>query len=252
VDIRCRGHLFGNGPYEADEFPGNRDHDLVRVFPVGEQLARALAQPHLCLPADILDDFGLCFEPQLSMPTDFRGVTVGPGALDQSATGMGIPGFGKSSLAASRPTGGFRRRQDHIVHELAGVVEACQVAEFCHCGDGHGALHAGSGLQRLNDRVQTPGEHVLVEVLFQTLQPFRVFGDRAEIFLTDEVLSRGGADDFAESPEGAGLQVARLVERISCRSKKAFRRNFAALRSRMASARAWPRSWMASSSPLGT
>jgi hypothetical protein len=50
----------------------------------------------------------------------------------------------------------------------------------------------------------------------------------------------------------AGLQVARPVERLACRSTTACRRNFAAWRSRMGAARARPRWRMASSATVGT
>lgn len=65
VDLGGHGYLLGNGLPEADEFSGNSTHDLVRVFATGEQFSIALAQPHLALPSDILDDVELCFEPQL-------------------------------------------------------------------------------------------------------------------------------------------------------------------------------------------
>jgi hypothetical protein len=41
----------------------------------------------------------------------------------------------------------------------------------------------------------------LVELLFQTLPAFRVFGARAHVFVEDNVLRRGGTDDVAEPPE---------------------------------------------------
>jgi hypothetical protein len=50
----------------------------------------------------------------------------------------------------------------------------------------------------------------------------------------------------------AGPQAARPVERISCRRRKALRSHCAVLRSRMASARARHRSYMASPSLWGT
>jgi hypothetical protein len=81
VDRRGHRYLFGNGPHEADQFPGKSDDDLVHVFPAGEQLAITLAEPHLGLPTAILDDFGVFFESSLSMPTDFCGVPLGPGPM---------------------------------------------------------------------------------------------------------------------------------------------------------------------------
>jgi hypothetical protein len=111
---------------------------------------------------------------------------------------MGIPGCGNRPLTPPRPPGGFRGGQAPIVHAWSGVVDAGQVAACCHRGDGHGARHAAPGLPRLNDRVQTPGGHVRVAGLCQTLPPFRVCGDRADICLKDHGLRRGRADDVAE------------------------------------------------------
>ena len=61
------------------------------------------------------------------------------------------------------------------------------------------------------------------------------------------------AQTTAESHRrGAGPQAARPVERRSWRRQNALRRNWAALRSAMASSRARLRAWLASSSTLGT
>jgi hypothetical protein len=62
VDLGGHGYLLGDGPHEADQFPGKSDDDLVHVFPAGEQWAITLAEPPLGLPTDILDDFGVFFE----------------------------------------------------------------------------------------------------------------------------------------------------------------------------------------------
>ena len=63
VDLRGPGHLFGHSPHAADQFPSHGDHDLVGMFPAGEELARALAESDVGLPADILEDFGWFFAP---------------------------------------------------------------------------------------------------------------------------------------------------------------------------------------------
>ena len=57
---------------------------------------------------------------------------------------------------------------------------------------------------------------MFVEFLFQTLQPFCVFVDRADIFLKDNLLGRGGADNCAEPPEvgrapGGLARIAHIV-----------------------------------------
>jgi hypothetical protein len=60
--LGCHGNLLGNGPQETDSFTGNGHHDLVGMFASGEQSAIAFTKPHLCLPADGLDDVGLVFQ----------------------------------------------------------------------------------------------------------------------------------------------------------------------------------------------
>ena len=49
-------YLPGDSPYKRRHFPGDGDNHLVG-FPSADQLAIPLAQPHLGLPADILDRF---------------------------------------------------------------------------------------------------------------------------------------------------------------------------------------------------
>jgi hypothetical protein len=84
------------------------------------------------------------------MPTDFCGVPIGPGTLAQRTTGMAMPGFCHSPLPAPWPTRGFRGGQAQRVHELSGIVEACEVPQFGHRGDRYGARHAAQGLERFD------------------------------------------------------------------------------------------------------
>src|SRR5919108_3986861 len=44
------------------------------------------------------------FQPELQGATDFSGIPVGPGPLDQGASGMRVTGFGDQTLPASLPT----------------------------------------------------------------------------------------------------------------------------------------------------
>ena len=48
-------HLTGDGPDEGRHFPGDRDHDLVGMFPPCREVSETFAQPHLGFPADVLD-----------------------------------------------------------------------------------------------------------------------------------------------------------------------------------------------------
>jgi hypothetical protein len=60
---------------------------------------------------------------------------------------MGIPGFGHGTLSASLARGVLRGNAAQKFHECSGGIEACQVAELGHGGDGHRALAAAQGLE---------------------------------------------------------------------------------------------------------
>ena len=50
------------------------------------------------------------------------------------------------------------------------MINTSAIANFGHQGDGHGAWHTAQGVQRLDHRVQTPGVHVILPGLFETLE----------------------------------------------------------------------------------
>ena len=194
--------LLRNSPRKRTQLPGNRDHDLMRVFPPCAELPIALAQADLGLPAHVLERLGELFEAEVEVPTPFGGVAIRPGPFHQRTTGIGIAGLGAAALASACATGRFRRRQAQIMHELSGVLAARQVAE---CGDGddrHCQLHATEGLQRVNHRAAPPGGDLLVAFLGQPLQPCGVFGDGPDIVLENHVLGGSGTDPLAQPPQG--------------------------------------------------
>src|SRR6266498_764745 len=43
-------NLLGNGPHKRDQLTGNRNYDLIRVFPPCAELPIAFTQADLCLP----------------------------------------------------------------------------------------------------------------------------------------------------------------------------------------------------------
>ena len=60
------------------------------MFASCRQASGAFAEPDLGLPTDVLDHFGLFFEPQLQMAADLGGIAIRPGAFDQDASSMGV------------------------------------------------------------------------------------------------------------------------------------------------------------------
>lgn len=201
VPCRSHGALLGHGPQKAKQCPGKSDDDWGHVFPAGEQRALPLTEPHLGLPADLLDALRWGCESQLSMPPDGGGVAIGPGPLDQRPPGMALASFGQRALLAPRPPGGCRGRQASIGHEVAGGGEAGAVTACGHRGDRDGKRHAAQGLERFDPGRSTPGGAVCMECLFETLQTFRGLADGADICLKDHWLRRGRPDPVREPPE---------------------------------------------------
>jgi hypothetical protein len=122
----------------------------------GDQSALALRKPDLGLPADVLDTFRLLFEPPLQMPTHLGRIALGPGAFDERAPCVGMPGFRDCPLPAPRTRGICRGNQPQARHELTGVLEACESSEFGHRGHRHGTLHAAQGLESVDHRASGP------------------------------------------------------------------------------------------------
>src|SRR5215470_18995610 len=179
------GNLLGNGPHEADQFPRHGDDDLMRIFAFGHQLAIPFAEPYLCLPADGLDRGGELLQAQLEMAADFRWIPIGPGTFDQGTTGMSIASLGHTALLTPRSTRIFRGGESEIMHELSGVLEAREVAQFGYHGHCHRELDPTQGLEGLDDRSEAPALHLFVELEFETAQTFRLFRDGLDVCLKD-------------------------------------------------------------------
>ena len=84
------------------------------------------------------------------------------------------------------------------------MSETGKVAEFGPSSHRDRALHPTQGLERLDDRGESPGLPLVCKFLFQTCQTFSVFGDRSDIFLEDDVLERGGGPDDRAQPAQVG------------------------------------------------
>jgi hypothetical protein len=62
--LRGDGDLFGHGPQQGDQFPGDGPHDLMGVLPPGAQASIPFAAPYVCLPAHIWSGFGPLLQAQ--------------------------------------------------------------------------------------------------------------------------------------------------------------------------------------------
>ena len=94
------------------------------------------------------------------------------------------------------------------------MLETCQVPNFRDHRDGHGELHPTQGLESVHHRMQAPRFDLLAEFLVQTPEALRVFRDGPDLCLQDDLLRRGGTDDFREPPEvsRAPIGPARIAD----------------------------------------
>jgi hypothetical protein len=105
LSLSRQRYLPGDGPHEGDPFPSHGHPHLIGVFAAGASLAVALAQPHLCLPTDILERRREFFETALEMAAHRGRIAVGPSAFNQRPAGMGIARHGDRALPTPLTTG---------------------------------------------------------------------------------------------------------------------------------------------------
>jgi hypothetical protein len=98
--LRDDGHLLGHGPHEACQLTGNGHGDHMGGVASCHESSVACTAPHLGLPTNVLDHFGLVCQSPLPVTTELRGRTVGPGAFAQEASGMGVARLGNRPRSA--------------------------------------------------------------------------------------------------------------------------------------------------------
>jgi hypothetical protein len=129
---------------------------------------------------------------------------------------MRVTGFSDRALPASLSTRVFGGDQAQMFHQLSGILEAGQVAQFGYDGHGDRELNPTHGLERLDHRLQAPGFDLLLQFLLQSLEAVGVLVDRADVFLVNDLLRRGGTDHFREPPQmgwapGGPARIADIV-----------------------------------------
>lgn len=87
---------LGNRPHERDQFPRDRRDRDIRMLAARGQSTKALTQPDLCFPADVLNRFGQPINAALNVLGDLGGMSIRPRPFDQGTTGN------RASSTASR------------------------------------------------------------------------------------------------------------------------------------------------------
>src|SRR5579863_1072586 len=118
---RDHRHLASNGPDEARQLAGDRGGDDIDRLAGPGELAITRAQPHLPLPGDIADQFGLVLLPQQQLAADPGREAVAPGRLDQQPASCSVARLGDAAAFDAGTTGMFGRYQPEIGHQLARI-----------------------------------------------------------------------------------------------------------------------------------
>src|SRR5712691_808318 len=198
---RGDGDLLGDGPHEGGELAGDGGDADVGMLAACDETAEAFAETDLGLPGDVLDRLGQALETFADVRGDLGGVLVGPGTLDENATGVTMTGFGDGALAAGLAGRVLAGDETEEAGELAWVVEAGEVADFGEHGDGDGVLDAAQGLEGANDGGEPPGGNQIGELGLDALEALDLLADGTQRLLEDDLLRRCGADDLGEVAE---------------------------------------------------
>lgn len=105
---------------------------------------------------------------------------------------------------------------------MSGILAARQVAQFSHEGHGPGELPSTPALQGRDHRLPSPGLDLLGQYVFPSLEVCGGRVDRADVFLADTRLRRGGTDPFGApaqmgwAPRGSARLADVLPEPEGC------------------------------------
>jgi hypothetical protein len=141
-------HLSGHGPHEARPLPRPGHGAHVGVLPACDESSVALTAPDLGLPAEVMAAFGLVFESPLQLSGHLGGVALGPGACDQSPSGLGVAGVGDGPRPALLTGGICRGNQAQACHPFAWLIHTRAIANVGHHGDSPGAWHTAESQWR--------------------------------------------------------------------------------------------------------
>jgi hypothetical protein len=120
--------------------------------------------PELRLPGDVADGLRQRLDPVVQFAADARLHAIGPGAFDQGSSGQSVSSFGDSGPSHRASAGMLRPNQSEIGHELPGIGETREIANFGDKRHGDDESHAPHGLQRRDDRSLRPSLRQILDL----------------------------------------------------------------------------------------
>ena len=203
--------LPGNGPDKATQLARHGRHGhLGLLLAHARQVLVAVMQTQLGFPGNVRNGFGQTFLALFQMGTDPRRNTVLPGGFDQGAPGRAVAHFGDATLLAVGAGGVFAGNQPQVTHQLAGVLEAVEIAQFGHQRGRVQQRHPAQTHQRPHHRLPASARHRPLNFLVVPFQPLGGFGDHVEHLLKHNLLHREGHFDL-----GQVTQVRRVPRRLA-------------------------------------
>jgi hypothetical protein len=139
-------------------------------------------------------------QPVSQVAPDVCGISVGPGAFDQHASGLRVTGCGACTRPVWRIPGIRRGDPAPIVPHVARFPDVRQVAACGHVGQGHDARHPPRAIQSRDHWRPSPVVELSLPCLLQALQAFGGRMDRADVLLEDERWRWGGTDHCGAPP----------------------------------------------------
>lgn len=127
--------------------------------------------------------------------------------LDQHAPCPFVAGTGQWPDSSPGTTEAFTRCQTDIGHQLPGVIETLEIAQFGHHTGGDQQLDAPERLHRFDQGIEAPSAHLVGEFVVEPFQALVAFHNGVEHFPEHRVLCRGGHHQFREPADVRGRPV---------------------------------------------
>ena len=194
-------HLPCDIPDKAGELAGDR-HAALALSHLSPcvQFAKPVGESKLRFPGDIADGFGLTFLAHLDGAANSGVEAVGPGRLDEDASGVFVSHFGNGALAASIAGGELRGDQSQVLHQCLRMSKAGQVSDLSDEGDRRGEIHATQTHQGVDHAFHAPVLILLAKGLGESLYALVRVLDGLTILIEGDLLSRVVELDAGQVP----------------------------------------------------
>ncbi len=175
-------------PKEGAEFPCHRYLDLVVMELAFSQSAEAVTKACLCGPGELFDPTIDAFLSLGELGADFGWNPVVGSLFDENPAGMGIAAFTDPALSFARATGVFGGNEAEVGHELLGVLETAEGADFRDGDHGGDEFEAFEGHHGIDERFALPVILELKHGLFESGDALDVEVDGGEVVFENPVV----------------------------------------------------------------